>query len=98
MASVRKLIWCVLLPCFGFLFASASGCGHALATSLCETACADFNRLKCGTCNCGACSLAPVAGDSYYECIQSYSGSCIELAIACPVPSQCQAFISENCT
>jgi hypothetical protein len=76
---------------------SSGGC-HAVADSLCDEACADYNALNCATtCNCGACAEAPIACDSYYDCIKAYSGGCVELAVTCTIPSDCQSFINENC-
>jgi hypothetical protein len=79
-------------------FVGMQSSGGCAAQALCSGACTDYNALKCGVvCDCAACAQAPPACDSYYNCIQTFSGNCVELLLECPIPSQCQAFISANC-
>jgi len=93
---MRKSVWLVVLPLIVVLAAPVSG--GCLAATLCDGACNDYNALGCGTtCDCSACVHAPPECDSYYRCIRDFSGSCVELLVACPIPAQCDTFISANC-
>jgi hypothetical protein len=98
---MRKLLWYVVLSLVAFVGAqSSAGCGGGgtTATFLCNGACLDYNVLKCGTtCDCNACVVAPPACDEYFSCIQTFSGSCLQLLIQCPIPAQCQLFLAANC-
>jgi hypothetical protein len=97
---MRKLLWYVVLSVVAFVGAqSSAGCGAAaVATQLCNDACLDYNALKCGTtCDCSACLVAPPACDTYFSCIQTFSGSCVQLLIDCPIPAQCNAFVTDHC-
>jgi hypothetical protein len=99
-----KILCSVVLFSIALVAASSSGgCSSpAMVTSesLCDTACADYNRLGCPLvklCNCSACAGAPSACDSYFSCVETFSGNCLTLALQCPIPSGCQPFISANC-
>ncbi len=94
---MRRLVLPILLVLLTVALAPASeGC---VAASLCDRACGDYNRLGCGvTCDCSACAAAPPACDSYYDCISTFSGSCVELLVDCPIPDQCESFIHSNCS
>ena len=97
---MRKLIWYVVLSGIALVWLSSTGgCGAAaIASSLCDSACLDYNALHCGSqCDCNACAEAPPACDSYFNCIQAFSGTCLELLVDCPIPSQCQPFVTANC-
>jgi hypothetical protein len=93
---MRKLIWIAMLSLSAsIVWSSSGGCNAAVD---CHNACEDYNALHClSTCDCNACNIAPAACDTYFNCIRTYSGSCIQLAIACPIPIECQPFINENC-
>jgi hypothetical protein len=96
---MRRLLWYLVMLVIGFVgVRSSEGCASATAPSLCNDACLDYNALKCGVvCDCAACTEAPPACDPYFSCIQTFSGSCVELLIECPIPAQCDTFINANC-
>lgn len=95
---MRKLLWYVILSAAAFVGAQSSAGCQQEATHLCNNACLDYNALKCGTtCDCSACLQAPPACDSYFNCVQTFSGSCIQLVIDCPIPAECQPFVNDHC-
>jgi hypothetical protein len=95
---MRKRFSYFTLFFLGIVIATSFGGCRAVATSLCDDACDDYNALKCGTtCDCSACGEAPPECDSYYNCIKTYSGTCVELTVTCPVPTACEQFIHNNC-
>jgi hypothetical protein len=66
--------------------------------SVCNAACLQFNSLACGrACDCSQCFQAPAACDGYLSCVESFSGSCVELVVACTQDPACAPFITANC-